>query len=254
MASRKQQKRQARVEREAQDEALRFKAARAKRLKLILGSVGAAALIVAVAIAISQSGGKGGDAGHITGASEVDDSLKGIRQDGPTLGVAKAGVTITEFGDLQCPACKAFADSELDALINDVVKPGKAKLVFENLNIIGPDSESASKGALAAAEQQRYWQFIELFYRNQGIENSGYVTDEFLEAVAKAAGVPDIAKWSRSRRSDAFDSELAATQSKADKLGISSTPSFRVVGPNGKVATPSEPTAVAIEDAVQQVR
>ncbi len=70
----------------------------------------------------------------------------------------------------------------------------------------------AAKAALAAGEQNRYWNFVELFYRNQGVENSGYVTDDFLENVAKGAGVPDIAKWNKDRNSSKWDAELAKVQ------------------------------------------
>src|SRR5690606_4494068 len=117
---------------------------------------------------------------------------EGIPQSGQVLGKRKAPVEIIEFGDLQCPACKFFADEELGTVIDDLVKPGDAKLRFENLTFIGPESTDAAKASLAAAEQGRYWQFIELFYRNQGAENSGYVTGDFLESIAKAAEVPDI--------------------------------------------------------------
>ena len=51
------------------------------------------------------------------------------------------------------------------------------------------------KAALAAGEQDRFWNFLQLFYLNQGGENSGYVTDGFLTSIAKGAGVPDIDKW-----------------------------------------------------------
>jgi protein-disulfide isomerase len=252
MARRKEQKERARAERMAHEAELAHKRARDRRLKLIGASVAAAVLVVAIAIGVSQSGGKGGEAADIEGTSEVKKAFAGSPQRGLALGRASARVTINEFGDLQCPACKAFAETELEPLIDAVVRPGTAKLVFKNYNIIGPDSEEASKAALAASEQNRYWQFLELFYRNQGIENSGYVTDEFLEAVAKAAGVLDLAKWNRNRRSGKWTAQLDRVQSQAAKLGFNSTPSFQVVGPGGAM-TPGANSAGAIEDAVQQV-
>ena len=85
---------------------------------------------------------------------------------------------MVEFGDLQCPVCQAFSAQIAPGLISDVVRKGTAKYEFRQYTIIGPDSTAAAKAALAAGEQGRYWNFIELFYRNQGTENSGYVTDE----------------------------------------------------------------------------
>ena len=89
----------------------------------------------------------------------------------------------------------------------------------------------AARAALAAGEQGRYWNFVELFYRNQGAENSGYVTDGFLRSLAKAAGVPDIGKWDADRNSSRWDHDLAKVQADAQSHGIDATPSIVVEGP-----------------------
>ena len=68
--------------------------------------------------------------------------------------------------------------------------------LHDHRRTVGP----AGAAALAAGEQGAGWNYLELFYRNQGEENSGYATDEFLTAVAKAAGVKNIATWKRNAR------------------------------------------------------
>ena len=73
-------------------------------------------------------------------------------------------------------------------MIETKVRNGEAKIDFRNFTIIGPQSVAAGAAALAAGEQGRGWNFLELFYRNQGVENSGYADDEFLDAMAKAPG------------------------------------------------------------------
>ncbi len=81
------------------------------------------------------------------------------------------------------------------------VKQGEVKIDFRNFTIIGEESVAAGAAALAAGAQGRGWSFVELFYRNQGEENSGYADDDdFLKAIAKAAGVRDLAKWQTDRR------------------------------------------------------
>jgi protein-disulfide isomerase len=254
MASRKEQKEQARAERAAGEANAAAAAQRQRRIRLIGAVIGGAVVVLVIAIAINQSGNKGGDASNIAGASEVDASLSGIPQSGLVLGKRKAPVKIIEFGDLQCPACKQFADSELGKVVNDLVKPGKATLEFKNFTIIGPQSVNAAKGSLAASEQGRYWQFVELFYRNQGTENSGYVTNGFMEAVAKAAGVTDIGKWNDDLDKPAWNAELDAVQKEAARLGFSSTPSFQIEGRNGQTAVPDDSTASSIAKAVKSVQ
>src|SRR5256885_16815282 len=101
-------------------------------------------------------------------------------------------------------------------------------------------STPAATGALFARDQVRYLTFITLFYRNQGPENSGYVTDSFLEAVAKGAGVTDISKWNVDRQSSKWDAQLTSTDTQARQLGVNGTPGFLFEGPKGKkvVASP----------------
>jgi protein-disulfide isomerase len=255
MSSKQQRREEARAER-LRLEAEAASAERRKRMLQIGAGAAFLALVAVVAlIAISQSGsdsGSGGDT-SIEGVAEIDSQLKGLKQQGLTLGDTDAPVRIVEFGDLQCPVCKAFSLEVMPSLIDDEVRSGDASLGFENLTFIGPDSTPAAEAALAAAEQGRYWSFIDLFYRNQGAENSGYVTDDFLTAVARGAGVPDIDKWNADRADPARQEQLAKASSDASQLGINATPSFLVEGPGGK-KTLTSPSLEQLESAVSEVR
>jgi len=203
-----------------------------RRQRLIkLGSAAGFLALVAIAVVVVVSGSKtsGGDASSVSGAQAVNRLLSGIPQHGLVLGEPK--VTLYEFGDLQCPFCKGFSEEVLPQVIENQVRDGEAKLVFGNYTIIGAQSTPAGAAAIAAGEQGRGWNFVELFYRNQGAENSGYVTDAFLAAIAKGAGVPDIAKWNADRKSKRVLSEVEATTAEAEQLGFTGTPSFAVKGP-----------------------
>jgi protein-disulfide isomerase len=186
---------------------------------------------VAVLIVISQSQSGGGDAGNVEGAAEVDAMLRGIPQEQLALGRPNAAVTLVEFGDLQCPSCKHYSEEVIPQIIEGSVRRGEAKIDFRNYTIIGSESVPAGAAAIAASKQGRGWNFVELFYRNQGEEASGYVTDEFLTAVARAAGVRDIGKWNRDRKNKAILAEVEETTAEARELGFTGTPSFAVEGP-----------------------
>ncbi|HEY0392157.1 MAG TPA: thioredoxin domain-containing protein [Solirubrobacterales bacterium] len=205
-----------------------------RRQRLIkLGSAAGFLALVAVAVAVVLSGtqSSGGDAGDIGEAKTVNALLAGIPQKGLILGRPSAEVTLLEFGDLQCPFCKGFSEDVLPQVIEGQVRRGEAQLAFNNYTIIGAQSTPAGAAAIAAGEQGRGWNFVELFYRNQGAENSGYVTDAFLEAIAKAAGVPNIANWNVDRKSKRVLDEVTATTAEAERLGFTGTPSFAVEGP-----------------------
>jgi protein-disulfide isomerase len=205
-----------------------------RRTRLMQLAAGAAFLAVAVVLVLivvnSSSSDSGGNAEQLEGAATVDQMLTGIPQQGMTLGDPKATVELAEFGDLQCPVCAAYSEEILPTIIENQVKNGEVKIDFRNFTIISEESVPAGAAALAAGEQGRGWQFVELFYKNQGAEASGYADDpEFLKAVAKAAGVKDLAKWNAERAK--LMPQVEKTTEEAQKLGFDGTPSFAVEGP-----------------------
>jgi protein-disulfide isomerase len=204
---------------------------RTRLLQLGAGAVFLAIVAVVVLIVVNSSGEGGGNAEDLQGVSEVDSLVSGIPQNGMTIGRASAPVELIEYGDLQCPVCKAYSEEILPQVIESKVASGEAKLTFENFKIIGEQSASAGAAAIAAGAQGRGWNFIELFYRNQGGENSGYADDAFLTAVAEESGVKDIARWNRERRSAQVTKEVAASTAQAQGYGFTGTPSFAVKGP-----------------------
>jgi protein-disulfide isomerase len=230
-----------------------------RRTRLMQLASGAVFLAIAVVVALvvinSSDSDGGGDAGHIEGAAEVESSLRGIWQINMVLGDPDAPVKLVEFGDLQCPVCKGFAEEILPPIIENQVRNGEAKLEFRNFTIIGPQSVDAGAAALAAGEQERGWNFVELFYGNQGVENSGYADDAFLEAVAKAAGVENMAKWNEDRRR--LRDQVEVTSREARQLGFTGTPSFGIQGPAGDqhletIGTPG--STGAFEEAIEEAR
>ncbi|HEU4739836.1 MAG TPA: thioredoxin domain-containing protein [Solirubrobacterales bacterium] len=225
---------------------------RTKMMQLASGAVFLAIVVVVALIVVnSSSSDSGGDAENIEGAAEVASALKGIPQNAMVLGDPKAPVELVEYGDLQCPVCKGFAEEILPPIIENQVKNGEAKIDFRNFTIIGPQSVDAGAAALAAGTQGRGWNFVELFYENQGAENSGYADDAFLEAVAKAAGVKNIAKWNEDRK--LLRAEVEETSQEAEQLDFSGTPSFAIEGPSTKgletLGTPS--STGAFEEAIE---
>jgi protein-disulfide isomerase len=227
-----------------------------RRQRLLQMAAGAAFLAVAIVLVliVVNSGGSGGDPKHIEGKAEVDQLLAGIQQQGMVLGNPKAPVRLIEFGDLQCPVCAGYAKEILPPIIEKQVKNGEATIEFRNLTIIGPESIPAGAATLAAGKQGRGWNYLDVFYRNQAQERSGYVTDEFMEAVAKAAGVKNLTKWDQDRRT--LTGEVEKTTAEAERLGYHGTPSFAIEGPGAKglelLRTPE--STGALEAAIEAAR
>lgn len=243
MASRRDQKEQARNRRLAQERAHRERVERRRRFRA-LGGVGVvAAIVVAVAIAVS-SGASGappkpqGTAAR-SAAATVDKLLAGIPQSGNTLGSSKAKVTLTEFGDLKCPICRAFALGPEQQLISRDVRAGRVKIAYRSLctaTCAGPQPgvfSSQQAAALAAGLQDRAWYYIDLFYHLQGSEDTSYVTPGFLEDLAKLTPGLNYDKWQSARSSSALANRVSMDQRAAQAAGFSGTPSVIVQGPKG---------------------
>lgn len=255
--SNKREREKRREERLAQETKVQSGDQRKKILQI--GSAAAFIAIAVVVVLIVMAGGGDDDGGDVQleDVASVDQLMSGIPQEGMTIGDPKAKVTLVEFGDLQCPACAAYADEILPGVIEGAVKDGEAKLEFRNFTIIGPESLTAGEAAVAAGEQGRAWQFLDIFYHNQGGENAGYVTDDFLEAVAKAAGVSDLAKWNKDRKSKEVQKKVAKTIEEAQNFGFSSTPSFAVEGPNAQggielLSSSQTGSSGALEDVIDE--
>jgi protein-disulfide isomerase len=222
-----------------------------------LGSAAAflAIVVVAVLIVIGQTGTDGGDT-DLEGTAEVKQELAGIPQDELVLGDPAAPVALVEFGDLQCPVCKGFSEEVIPEVIESKVRSGEARIEFRNFTIISEESIPAAAAAIAAGKQGHGWDFVELFYRNQGIERSGYVSDEFLTEIARGAGVGDIPKWNADRESRRVLSEVTSETREAERLELEGTPSFTVEGPRSKgpqvLGTPG--SAGELEAAIDAAR
>jgi protein-disulfide isomerase len=258
MEGRREERERLRAERQAVDSQQTGTLARKRRVQyLVLAGFAAIAVIVAL-ILISQSGGSdsgGGTPSNVQGAQQVSAQLSGISQSGAVLGDASAPVSVIEYGDPQCSSCKLFSEQVAPQLISSDVKPGNVRYEFRPFLIIGPDSKPAMKAALAAGDQDRFWNYLQLFYLNQGTENSGYVTDDFLTSVARGAGVPDLNKWNTDRNDSKWDAVIQQGSSQAQSFGFSGTPSIVVQGPNGQKAIGGStiPTLQQIQAAIQQV-
>lgn len=230
-------------------------ARRQKLLQLASGAVFLAIIaVVVVVIVASSSGGDSGGEPTKAEQGEVGRMLSGIPQSAMRLGDPNAPVKIYEFGDLQCPFCKANAEQVTPGVIENAVHEGKASITFRNFVIIGPRSVPAAEAALAAGAQGRAWNFIELFYRNQGEENSGYVTEGFIESIGKRSGIPDLAKWNKERKSHRYKPQVEDETKEAQKLGFGGTPSFAIEGPGTegleKIGTPE--SSGQLEDEIEK--
>jgi protein-disulfide isomerase len=263
MASRKEQKEQARAARIAKEQATAANQQRTRRIQIFGGAIAIAVIVIVVVIVISTSGGGGtvikpqSSAAKVA-AKHVDTLLAGIPEAKNTLGNPSAKVTITEYGDLECSVCDVLATPTSftnpehedgsgweDQLISNYVRTGKAKLVYKSLETASGGNPNKNAwvqqqvAAYAAGLQGKGWYYIELMYNEQGAEDTGYVTESYLQGLAKQVPGLNFKKWMADRKLTSLQNELSLENqegTEVDSASGASTPTVVVSGPKGSAS------------------
>ena len=222
----------------ARAEAARAAEAARSKQRQRLWVLGGALLLVAAVVAVIAIASGGDDtperrAGEsVPGQIDTNARYAGIPQRGIVLGDPRAPLTLVEFADLQCPFCAQYSTGTLPALVDKYVRDGQLRMEFRNLAFIGTDSVRGAQMAGAASLQNKLWQYVDLFYVNQGPENGGYVTDEFLTRIGGAVRGLDVERAMNDRGTASVQRQLNEAQIEWQSGGFTGTPSF-LLGPTG---------------------
>jgi protein-disulfide isomerase len=239
--TRKQRREQARADRKAAEEAEAAGAAKRKRLTQ-LGIVAAVVIVGIVVVLIATGGGKSkpiSKTEKTATTTTVNQLLADIPQSGNTLGNPNAPVTLQYFGDLECPICREFTLGALPTLIQKWVRTGKVKIEYRSLETATREQEVFKEqqvAALAAGMQNKMWPFIETFYHEQGEEDSGYVTEKYLQGIAAQVPGLNLSQWTTDRNDPKLASEITLDAQAANNAGFTGTPSFLIGRTNGTKA------------------
>jgi protein-disulfide isomerase len=262
--TRKQRREQARAQRKALEESHAAAAKRKSRLTL-LGIIGAIVIVIVVVIVVAAGGGsKSGlpTSKHEENATvaEVSKLVDGIPQSGNAIGSPTAPVTLKYFGDLECPICKEFTLGALPSVIDKWVRTGKLRIEYHSLETATREPEIFKEqqvAAYAAGKQNKAWNYIETFYHEQGEEDSGYVTENYLDGIASQVPGLDIAKWHEDRGDPNLANEVETDKQAANNEGFTGTPSFLIGHTGGtmsKLSYPGSPSEPAfVDEAVEKL-
>ena len=212
------------------------------------GALLLAAVLIVVALLL-----RGGNSSGGSPTSAID--VVGIPQQGAVLGSPSAKVTLIEFADMQCPACRYYALDLFPTVVNEYVRPGKVKTEFRGYPFLGDDSLKGERFLLAAAEQNKMWQLMDAFYRNQGAENSGWLTDDLIRKTASEIPGLDVDKLFARAESTELGQAAQRSAAEAQAAGITGTPTLLVrIGNQApyqiQVASPDQVRA-ALDDALK---
>jgi protein-disulfide isomerase len=190
--------------------------------------------------------------------------LAGIPQSRTVLGRRTAPVTVTFFGDLESPISRDFTLGKDGAgfprLVRDQVRSGAVKVMFRSLctatcNSVGMSAfDTQQAAAYAAGTQGLFWEYAELFYREQGRVGTRYVTAKYLDRLAGQIPVLNLARWQHARATvtcphrrvplhtnvvcavaPAFLAQIRTDARIARRNHVIATPTIVIAGPKGKV-------------------
>ena len=148
----------------------------------------------------------------------------------PIVGNPSGKITVVEFFDYQCPHCV-----EMTPVIEDVIKNNSdVKIVFKEFPIRGPVSEIATKAALAAKEQGKYFELHKAMMESK----TQPLTEDAIYKLAQSVGI-DLDKLKAAMKSAAVEQQVKANYKLAQQLGLLGTPAFFVAKSSIKNSAPA---------------
>ncbi len=190
-------------------------------MKIIIGIVAASVVILAAGVFFAYKSDK-----SQTNAKPVDASIL-VRDDSYKTATGSASVTIVEFADYQCPACKSA-----QPVVKQILSEYKDRInfVFRNFPLpMHANAEIAALAAEAAGEQGKYWEMHDLLYENQKEWSESNKPMDFLLTYAKKIGL-DEAKFKKSVEDKKFGDKIQRDLTDGTTAGVDATPTFFING------------------------
>lgn len=142
----------------------------------------------------------------------------------PIKGKKDAPITIVQFTDLQCPFCARFYPP-----LNEVFQayPDKVKIVIKNFPLsFHPNARPAAKIALAANEQGKYFEMVELLLQN-GADSSEAKVKEYAKTLN--LNYDRLMKDAKTHDAD-YEKIITEDLALGEKVDVRGTPTFYING------------------------
>ena len=153
--------------------------------------------------------------------------------DDPQLGKADAVVTIIEFGDYQCPLCRAFWRETLPRIKREYVETGRVRIVFRDFPIqdVHPEATVTAMAAECAEDQGKFWEFHDKVFREQDRRGRDVVRYNVRDVKRWAADVGlEAAAFNECLDSERHKAEVLKDYQDGAGIGMNGTPVFFING------------------------
>ena len=173
---------------------------------------------------------------------------------GVTRGDPEAPLTIIEFADYQCPSCGQFALSVKPQVDLTYIETGQAKFVLYDfpLTQMHPHAFLAARAARCAGDQDRYWQYHDVLFRNQPSWAAQSQVVGTLVGYAEGAGL-DQEAFESCLKSDRHAEVVTANMRLGTELGVSGTPTV-IINQGGRMQRLGSTDFASIRSVIESLR
>jgi protein-disulfide isomerase len=141
----------------------------------------------------------------------------------PVLGNPDAKITIMEFADFSCPHCLEYHPI-ITNLIDQYVRPGKAKLIFQPETFVGQQfSDMAAQAALCAAKQNQFWEMQDALFQIQQTRGYQAFTIDTVKSLSDSMGL-NTGQFLGCIDRKETESAIQQSADYGNKLGVTGTP------------------------------
>ncbi len=182
----------------------------------------------------------------IVSACGVDTTGLSAESSRTAKGPASATVTVTEYADFQCPACAAAYTLINQPLLAKYGSSIRFEFMHFPLRQLHANAFEAAQAAECAADQGKFWEFVDIDYTNQKDLSSS-----MLRTWAKTLSL-DTDLFDRCVKSGIKGDTVMEDFAQGEKLGVQGTPSYFVNGERVK-SNSIEAISAAIDAAKGQV-
>lgn len=163
-----------------------------------------------------------------------------------TKGDENAPVKIVEYADILCPYCAKANEEIIPQIQSNYIDKKQVHYEVRLVAMISPDSQRAGEGAYCAAEQNKFWDYLDTAYKdtwnnyysqNKTPQDVDIFTERSIDSFAKKVGL-DALSWEHCMDSDTYEKTITANQDKMREIKAYGTPHFIINGNNYNGAPP----------------
>lgn len=173
-------------------------------------------------------------------------SVLNVEDERLTKGEETAPVKIVEYTDILCPSCARANEEVIPQIEENYVETGKAHYEVRVVAMITPDSQRAAEGAYCAAEQDKFWEYLDTAYtktwqnyysKNVSPTDIPLFSESGIASFARGLDI-DIAPWEACMASDKYVEVIEKNQADMRRIKAYGTPHFVINGTSYSGAPP----------------